>query len=129
MSSGELAALITAIGVSLAGIITAIAALRNSNYNALKVKDLEDRVAKLTVENDRLCADNQLKSAHNEMQDRIILDQEIKIGKWQAWGQSMGRAMNVMQLEYGALTREQKHDRHKTGPLPELTKHDDRSID
>src|SRR5512137_1707901 len=121
MSSGELAALITAIGVSLAGIITAIAALRNSNYNATKAKDLEEKIARLETENDRLTADNQLKTAHNEMQDRIILDQAIKIDKWHAWGQSMGRAFNVMQLEYGAMSAHlRKPDKHATGPLTPL---------
>lgn len=122
MSSGELAALITAIGVSSAAILTAIAALRNANYSAAKVKDLQEQIVTLQADNEKLKVANRRARDHSEMQDRIILDQQIKINKWQAWGQAMGRAFNVMQLEYGALMEQQnkRADRHATGPLPVL---------
>src|SRR5512137_2976425 len=120
MNSAELAALITACGVSIAGILTAIAALRNSMYSAQRVKDLEGDVARLKQENEDLRATAAQNAEHTEAQDRVILDQQVKIGKWHAWGQSMGRAFNVMQLEYGALlSKPAGHDRKATGPLPE----------
>jgi hypothetical protein len=119
MTSGELAALITAIGVSLAGIITAIAALRGANYNALKVKDLETQLASVRAENERIKQQNQQQQQHMNIQDGFILDQQIKISKWHDWGQRMGRAFNVMQLEYGTLTQH-REDRKQTGPLPAL---------
>lgn len=124
MTSGELAALITAFGVSLAGIITAVAALRGSNYSAQKMKDLETSVARLQTENDRLRADNQQAHLHMNVQDTVILDQTIKIEKWHDWGQRMGQALNQLQLENGALTQQVKTkprtDKHQTGPLPPL---------
>lgn len=58
MSGAEIAAFITALigalGVSVAGIITAVAALRNSNYSAARLKDLETENAVRKAENERL---------------------------------------------------------------------------
>ena len=127
MSNAELAALITACGVSIAGIITAIAALRNANYSAAKVRDLETQIETLREENESLRAENetlrrdvQHEREHSRMQDEIIFNQQVKIGKWQRWGQEIGRAFNIMQLEYGAVAKQQDADKKQTGPLPEL---------
>jgi hypothetical protein len=122
MTSGELAALITAFGVSLAGILTAIAALRGANYSALKVKDLESRITGLQLDNERLRAENQQAHLHSGIQDTVILDQNIKIEKWHDWGQRMGQAFNQLQLENGALAQQMKAkvDKKQTGPLPPL---------
>jgi hypothetical protein len=109
MTSGELAALITAIGVSLAGIITAIAALKNSNANA-------QRFAELTKENEKLHAELDDKTEHNDQQDAIILNQQIRIDKYQIAFDRMGRKMNQMQLQIGQY----QYSHHETGPLPRL---------
>jgi hypothetical protein len=98
MSTAELAALITAIGVSVAGIITAIAALKNANANALRIDDLKK-------ENVQLRAENDAKTEHNKHQDAIILDQQIKIQKWHEWGLTVGRMLNQMQLQIGEQSK------------------------
>jgi hypothetical protein len=123
MSNPELAALITALGVSIAGIITAIAALRNANYNATKAKDLEERINGLRTENKQLQEENKRVKEHSDLQDRVIVEQQGKINKWQVWGDRLGREFNVMQLEYGAIVMQQrraKPDKKKTGPLEPL---------
>ena len=67
MSGSELAALITACGVAFGAIVTAIAALRNSNNNKEVVERLKEQIADL--------------KDHNVIQDRILLDRESKIDK------------------------------------------------
>lgn len=94
MSSADVALLITAIGGAFAAIVTSLAALRNSNYNADKLKTLEK-------ENERLRAENDKKTQHNDYQDAVILEQQSKIQKWSAWGDRIGRQMNEMQLQIG----------------------------
>jgi hypothetical protein len=95
MTAAELAALITAFGVSLAGIMTALAALMNARNNATKISELEH-------ENARLHEMNEEKTAHNEYQDAVIMDQQRKIEQWAKWGERVGRQMNKMQLQIGA---------------------------
>lgn len=109
MNSGELAALITAIGVSIAGIITSIAALMNARNSATRVDALEK-------ENKRLSDENDKKSFHNEMQDQVIMDQVHKIGQWQAWGERIGRKMNIMELQIGAY-QQRKQSNEDTQPI------------
>jgi hypothetical protein len=117
MTAGDIAALFTAIGMSTAAIITAIAALRNANASAKRVDDLQK-------ENERLKTDDDAKTKHNEHQDAVILDQAIKIEKWHEWGDRIGREFNQMQLRLGmyeaAQARAEKRDKHATGPLPKL---------
>lgn len=102
MSSGDIALLITAIGGSLAGIITAIAALRNSNYSKDKIHDLEK-------ENQRLSDAYEKEHAHSRAQDEIIFDQHRKLERWGQWGDSIGRQMNQMDLRIGAQRVAQEH--------------------
>jgi len=94
MTSADIALLITAIGGSLAACLTAIAALRKVNSDAA-------RVDALIKENSQLKIEMQQKTEHNTFQDELILDQQIKIAKWQVWGDKMGRALNEMQLVIG----------------------------
>jgi hypothetical protein len=92
--AGDIAALVTAFGMSMAAIITAVAALRNANANSQRIDDLKK-------ENEQLHAENAAKTQHNEHQDAIILDQQVKIQKWNEWGISVGRRLNQMQLQIG----------------------------
>jgi hypothetical protein len=94
MTSADIALLVTAIGGSLAAILTAVAALRKVNADAA-------RVDALIKENEALKIEMQQKTEHNTFQDALILDQQIKIQKWQTWGDKMGRALNEMQLIIG----------------------------
>ena len=94
MTSADIALLITAIGGSLAAILTAIAALRKVNADAARVDALVKENAALKIEMAQ-------KTEHNAFQDELILDQQIKIQKWQTWGDKMGRALNEMQLIIG----------------------------
>jgi hypothetical protein len=103
MATADVALLITAIGGSVAAIITAIAALRNSNANA-------QRVDMLVKENEKLHAENDAKTKHNEHQDAVILDQQVKIQKWHEWGISVGRMLNYLQLQVGAQEHRQNLD-------------------
>jgi hypothetical protein len=126
MTGTEFAAVIAAIGtllgVGVAGTLTAIAALRNSNYNAGKVKDLEERVS---------AAERQAKSAKKRVGflKRLLLQRESENNrllardkKWQEWGDTVGRLINQLQLEVGALhmqnQQRQEHHHGDTQPLP-----------
>jgi hypothetical protein len=128
MTGTEFAAVIAAIGtllgVGVAGTLTAIAALRNSNYNAGKVKDLEERVS---------AAERQAKSAKKRVGflKRLLLQRESENNrllardkKWQEWGDTVGRLINQLQLEVGALhtQSQQRQDHHHgdTQPLPAI---------
>jgi hypothetical protein len=117
--AGEISAVVTAVGMSLAAIITAIAALRNANANAARVDDL-------IKENDKLHAENNAKTAHNEHQDAIILDQQVKIQKWHEWGVSVGRMLKQMQLQIGEQARRNTLD---TLPLKRPALPDERNDD
>lgn len=126
MTSGEFAALITAIGASLAGILGAIAALVAARNNAARVdalqienKKLLSRIEELESENKKLRTANDDKTEHNEKQDRVILDQQIKINKWQEWGDRVGRQLNEMWLVVGAYEQSRGHKRkwHDTKPI------------
>lgn len=119
MSSADIALLITAIGGSAAAIITAIAALRNANANARRVDDL-------IKENEKLHAENDAKTEHNQQQDAVIVDQQSelnqtrhKIDQWHEWGARVGRLMNQMQLQLGSVEAMQR-EQHTTAPLPML---------
>jgi hypothetical protein len=101
--AGDVAALVTAFGMSVAAIITAIAALRNANANAKRVDDL-------IKENEQLHAENNAKTKHNEYQDAIILEQHVKIEKWHEWGMHIGRVMNQMQLQIGLFSQRSVDD-------------------
>lgn len=127
MSGGEIAAIIAAIktmlGVGLAGTITAIAALRNSNYNAARVSDLEQRIT---------LAEKERKAAHKRITflKRLAMQRESEINrllsrdeKWSAWGDTVGKLINQLQLEVGALQMQllQKEGHIHTGdtqPVP-----------
>jgi hypothetical protein len=127
MNGTEFAAVIAAVGtllgVGVAGTLTAIAALRNSNYNAGKVKDLEDRVS---------AAEQQAKVAKRRVGflKKLLLQRESENNrllardkKWQEWGDTVGRLINQLQLEVGALHTQiqQRQDHHgDTQPLPPI---------
>jgi len=121
MSSGEIAALITAIGISSAAILTAIAALINARNSASRVEILQTQIKELQTNNEMLRADNTAKTEHNEIQDRVIFAQSIKISKWYEWGQQIGRALNEQQLIIGALEGSRQSDKKWTAPLPPLS--------
>lgn len=116
MTGAELAALITAIGVSLAGILTSIAALMNARNNA-------DKIVELQHDNDRLRADNDAKSQHNEYQDAVIMDQQRKIEQWAHWGDRIGRQLNQMQLQLGDPQTSKRRPQDETMPLSLPTDH------
>ena len=137
MSGGEWAALITAIGVSVGAVITAIAALVNARNSAALVEHLR---AEMTDQTSQI----EILKANNLAQNALVMDREVAIGKlqksnldlekrlsekdseigrlnekirlWQEWGFNVGRIMNEMQLELGFLTR----NKSQTGPLPPL---------
>jgi len=90
MTSADIALLMGA----LAAILTSVAALRKVNADA-------GRVDTLIKENEALKIEMAQKTEHNSFQDELILDQQIKIQKWQTWGDKMGRALNEMQLIIG----------------------------
>jgi hypothetical protein len=117
--AGDIAALITAFGMSMAAIITAVAALRNANANSQRIDDLKK-------ENETLHDENDAKTKHNEHQDAVILDQQVKIQKWQEWGISIGRMMNQMQLQIGEQARRNTLD---TLPLKRPRLPDERNDD
>ncbi len=121
MSSSDVALLITALGGSIAAIITAIAALRNSNYSAAKIADLQEANKKLEAQNDRLLKENEDERSHSNYQDEIILDQHQKIERWQQWGGRIGRQMNQLQLQIGAQ-QQSKSSMDDTQPLPAIKK-------
>ena len=122
MSSGELAALITAFGVSLGAVVTAIAALRNANYSAAKVADLNQRVAAAEArEVNARRRVNYLKRLllQRESENNRLLAREKN---WQRWGDQVGRMLNELQLEVGALqqqiSQQQTYKPGDTQPLP-----------
>jgi hypothetical protein len=126
MTNAELAALITATGAAIGAILMAIAALINARNNAAKVDILQDRIKSLEKDNEFLRRENEEKSLHNEHQDQVILAQQIKINKWQEWGQVVGRALNQYQLVVGAYEQQRQHqDVKQTGPLPKLSNEDE----
>lgn len=110
MTSGEIAVLVTAVGVSLAAILTSVAALINARNSKDIVERLRAEILKL--------------QEHNIDQDRLIFDREVELGQlkrenvvltekirlWHEWGQTIGRAMNKMQLMIGYLTTHQQTD-------------------
>lgn len=127
MSGAELAALITAIGVSIGGVITAIAALKNSNANALRMGALEKEneqlkaeSVRLRSESDRLREQNELKTLHNERQDETIIKQQSDLNRYQMALDRSGRQINQLQLSIGALQREASEHRHDTLPLDQI---------
>ena len=109
MTSADIALLVTAIGGSLAAILTAVAALRNANANSKRVDDI-------LKANQNLQTEMAQKTEHNEFQDALILDQQVKLQKWATWGDRVGRNMNEMQLMIG--WRQQHGDPDDTLPLP-----------
>jgi len=132
MSSSELAGLITALGISIAAVLTAIAALRNTANSKEVVEHLRMELTDLTDNITRL-------KEHNVYQDELLMAREMKIdqltrerdaanvkitelqekvNKWQDWGFTMGRMMNQMQLEFAYLT--QQYSKHQTAPLAAL---------
>ena len=128
MTGGEVAALITALGGSIAGILMALAALRNARYSKERADILQKQIevlSKAIVERDQEVT---LLKQHNVDQDRVLLDREQqvaslrkenevlnqKIAKWHEWGVSMGRVLNQLQLEVGWL----QHQPRETAPLP-----------
>lgn len=121
MTAAEIAALITACGVALAGIITSIAAVISARNSAVMVDRLKDEIRKLHEHNEiqdaalieRESIVNRL-TMENRQQKKEIESLQNKIAKWQEWGVTVGRMMNEMQLEIGFLT----HSKSKTGPLP-----------
>lgn len=128
MGAAELAALITALGVSIGAVLTATAAIISARNSAATVEHLKLEVAELQAHNaeqDRALISresdlNILRRANSDLQARLEQkDMEIaslidKIDKWQSWGFNIGRLLNEMQLEIGFLTKK------KTGPLPPL---------
>ncbi len=124
MSSGELAALITALGVSIGAIITSIAALLNARNNKEAADRLREDIKKLHDHNEvqdsilleRESTINKLR-AENETQKKVIEALQGKISRWQDWGITVGRLMNELQLEVGYLTSQSKK---QTAPLPQL---------
>lgn len=134
MTGGEIAALITALGGSIGGILMALAALRNARYSKDRVQVLEKQIevlSKAIVERDQEIISLQ---QHNVDQDRILLDREQqiaslrkenemlnqKIAKWHEWGVNMGRVFNGLQLEVGWLQKQlqQQSPPRETAPLP-----------
>ncbi len=106
MSGAELAALITAVGVSIASIMTAIAALINARNNAA--------IAAARI--DALEKENKDKTEHNEFQDAVIFNQQRKLDQWSKWGDRVGRKMNEMELQIGYQRRKPSKD--DTQPIP-----------
>lgn len=127
MSGGEIAAIIAAIGtllgVGIAGTITAIAALRNSNYNAIKITDVEERLEQ--SEKERRTARKRIRFL-----EKILMDRESEINRllsrdkrWSEWGDTVGKLINQLQLEVGALHMQlRKKEEHEhmgdTQPIP-----------
>lgn len=114
-------AIATLLGVGVAGTITAIAALRNSNYSAARIKDLEERFAE--SEKDRQAARKRV-----NFLKRLLMQRESEINRllardqnWTAWGDTVGKMINQLQLEVGALRMQlkQKSDHMEdTQPIP-----------
>ena len=128
MTSGEIAALVTAFGVSMAAILTAIAAL----LNARNGKDIAERLRGSLQDARQEITDLQ---EHNVHQDKLLLVREVELGQmkrensalnrkvelWQDWGDRVGQTMNQMQLTIGFLTRQQKQqsdENNETARLP-----------
>lgn len=117
MSPAEIAALIGAA----AAFLTALSAWTNARNS----KDVAD---KLRREVDELKAERKSLLAHNDYQDEILIDRERqiirlqrKLEQWAAWGQTVGRMMNEMQLQIGYLNQQQGGAALKTTtPLPPL---------
>ena len=65
MTGAELSALITAVGVSVAGILTAIAALVNARNSAAKVEELRGKL------------DNELKRREIDRRDIILIGDSL----------------------------------------------------
>jgi len=125
MTSGEIAALVTAFGISLAAILTSIAALINARNSKDIVERLRTEIVKLQDHIAKL-------KEHNIQQDTLLVMREAeldqvkrenaalnkKIELWQEWGQTVGRKMNEMQLMIGYLTQWQADNDAGTAPLP-----------
>jgi chromosome segregation ATPase len=153
MSTAELAALITAIGVAFGAIATSIAALANARNaakaNAKKFEENEERLRELEAEVDILKQENkqileenvdikiqnrEIKAENTELRALLVANEwkrktlEGKVKLWQDWGQRIGNAMNKMSLKYGelyALVAEyQTSGRKITAPLPPLSELD-----
>lgn len=127
MSSGDLAALVTACGVSLAGILTAVAALISARNNAARVDVLQEQIKSLKADNERLKQENDDKTTHNYRQDAVIVAQQSeierqksKIEKWFAWSNEIGRVLNQQALILGMYESQRKPDQKTTAPLPPL---------
>lgn len=131
MSSSD----ISAIGIAIAAIITAFAALRNSSNSKEVVERLKEEVSKLRDKliEERKVADEEISKLkdHNTFQDEVLINREKKIdaltaenkelrdkiGKWHEWGLSIGRLLNETQLSVGYLMSNSKK---QTAPLPPL---------
>lgn len=116
MTGVEVAALITAIFGGVSGLIIAIAALMNARNSAARMDALEKDNGRYIDEIKRLSDENDKKSFHNDMQDKVILDQNHKISQWMAWGQRIGRRMNQMELQIGAY-QQQPQSNDDTQPI------------
>ncbi len=83
MSGAEIGAFVTALigalGVSVAGILTAIAALRNANYSAAKIRDLETQIADLGKENES--RQSEIEEAHKREEfsrrDIVLIGEQL----------------------------------------------------
>jgi hypothetical protein len=121
MSGAEIAALITAFGISVAAIITASAALTNARNSKQIVDQLRREIVKLKEHNihqDKLLVDREVELSRLRHENEVLKE---KIRLWHEWGQMIGRAMNEMQLMIGALTsHEQADDTTGTTPLPAM---------
>lgn len=129
MSGGEWAAMITAIGTSIAAILAALAALRNARYSKERVVILQEQIDVLKQAISDKSHEVDLLKEHNIDQDAVLIgrDNQIaelraeneelrnKISKWHEWGIEMGRVLNQLQLEVGFLHR---HSMGETAPLP-----------
>jgi hypothetical protein len=118
-------ALATLLGVGVAGTITAIAALRSSNYNAAKITDFEKRLG--ASEKDRKAARKRVNFLKRllmkrESENNILLARDKN---WAAWGDTVGKMINQLQLEVGALQMQlrQKEEHYSAGdtqPIPPI---------
>lgn len=123
-------AISTLLSAGVAGIILAIAALRNSNAALKNASANTARMDALQKENEKLQDELKNKTAHNQSQDEVILDLRIEsdkqqrtIRKYQEWGDRVGREMNRMWLALNAVEvmqgrREEMHDTAPLAPIP-----------
>jgi hypothetical protein len=97
MNSADVALLITAIGGSCAAIITAIAALRNSNSNAAKAETSEERIKKLE---DDLA--DELKRRETDRRNIIVIGEELSNTRYDA--SALAMLVNQLFNQFKAAT-------------------------